>query len=117
MVLDSRWQLRLAWQDLGEVGILTGTDGESGGRGDSGWVLYIVRIVGSLVGGYHLVDTLGAGGDARSRLKKTKTLVWSDYLTSSPKLRSRLFEILDTISTVITPPKVDNLTPIIKPMK
>ena len=67
----------------------------------------IERIVGSLVGGYHLVGVCGGGGgDASSRLKRTKTMVWSDYHTSSPKLRSRLFEILDTISTVITPPKV-----------
>ena len=51
----------------------------------------------------------GAGGDARSRLKRTKTMVWSDYHTSSPKLRSRWFEILETISTVITPPKVIDL--------
>ena len=27
----------------------------------------------------------GAGGDARSRLKKTKTLVWSDYQYSKSK--------------------------------
>ena len=56
----------------------------------------------------------GAGGDARSRLKKTKTLVWSDYLTPSPKLRSRLFEILETISIVIILPKVNDLPPIKK---
>ena len=71
----------------------------------------IVRIVGSLVGGYHLCR--GGGGRCKQPIEENEDIDL-DYLTPSPKLRSRLFEILETISIVIILPKVNDLPPIKK---